>query len=336
SFAQEHAGVEMPYIVPVSTPSYQGSHIDGFHAAVYAVVQQLAQGGPRNEAVGLFPGLVSAADLRWLKTVMQDFGLEVILVPDYSETLDGPAWEAYQKIPEGGTPVGRIKQTGRCRAAIQLGYTVKRQQNAARWLRDEFGTPDYQLGLPVGIRETDCFLQVLADVSGKPVPENYRKARGRLVDAYIDGHKYLFGKKAVLYGEPDLVLALAVFLAELGVIPVLCATGTETGRLTEELARLLPELVVQVKGVEGVDFAEIEAEVAELKPDLLVGNSKGYAISRKLGIPLVRAGFPVHDRIGGQRLLHLGYEGTQRLFDTVVNELIAVNQEQSPVGYSYM
>ncbi len=47
-------------------------------------------------------------------------------------------------------------------------------------------------------------------------------------------------------------------------------------------------------------------------------------------------GFPIHDRIGGQRILHLGYEGAQQLFDLIVNELIRVKQDESPVGYSYM
>jgi len=51
------------------------------------------------------------------------------------------------------------------------------------------------------------------------------KERGRLVDAYIDGHKYVFGKRAVIYGETDFVAAMASFLDEIGVVPVLSATG---------------------------------------------------------------------------------------------------------------
>jgi nitrogenase molybdenum-iron protein NifN len=44
----------------------------------------------------------------------------------------------------------------------------------------------------------------------------------------------------------------------------------------------------------------------------------------------------VHDRIGGQRILHLGYRGAQQLFDLVVNTLLAKKQQDSPIGYSYM
>jgi nitrogenase molybdenum-iron protein NifN len=50
----------------------------------------------------------------------------------------------------------------------------------------------------------------------------------------------------------------------------------------------------------------------------------------------VRVGFPIHDRVGGQRILHLGYEGAQQLFDNIVNALMDAKQESSEVGYSYL
>jgi nitrogenase molybdenum-iron protein NifN len=40
--------------------------------------------------------------------------------------------------------------------------------------------------------------------------------------------------------------------------------------------------------------------------------------------------------MGGQRILHLGYRGAQRLFDEIVNAIIDQKQSASPIGYSYM
>jgi len=74
----------------------------------------------------------------------------------------------------------------------------------------------------------------------------------------------------------------------------------------------------------------------DTQADIVIGSSKGYSLARKLGIPLVRAGFPIHDRIGGQRILHVGYRGAQQLFDRIVNALIEAQQEASSVGYSYV
>jgi len=74
----------------------------------------------------------------------------------------------------------------------------------------------------------------------------------------------------------------------------------------------------------------------DLKPDIVIGSSKGYYVSKQLGIPLVRAGFPVHDRFGGQRIMLTGYRGTQQLFDRIVNAVMEHKQNSSDIGYSYI
>ena len=63
------------------------------HATVRAIVEQLAEGGPRGEHVNVFPAMFSPADLRYLKEIFDDFALPVTILPDYSDTLDGPLWE---------------------------------------------------------------------------------------------------------------------------------------------------------------------------------------------------------------------------------------------------
>jgi len=85
-----------------------------------------------------------------------------------------------------------------------------------------------------------------------------------------------------------------------------------------------------------MDFHEMEELVGNLSPELFIGHSKGYTLARKLNAPLIRVGFPIHDRFGGQRTLHVGYRGTQLLLDRIVNAIIENDQEHSPVGYAYM
>ncbi len=54
----------------------------------------------------------------------------------------------------------------------------------------------------------------------------------------------------------------------------------------------------------------------------MIGNSNGKFIWEKDGIDLIRVGFPVHDHIGAQRKLRMGYKGSIRLLDEVVNTLL--------------
>jgi nitrogenase molybdenum-iron protein NifN len=193
------------------------------------------------------------------------------------------------------------------------------------------------MGLPIGIHETDRLFKALEVIGGNAMPEKYREERGRLIDAYIDGHKYISGAKAVVYGEEDLVVGLAAFLSEIGVIPVLCATGGKSGHLKEKIAEVLVGSGGQeIYVYDNVDFVEIAEEAGRLKPDFLIGSSKGYSVARKIPVPLVRVGFPIHDRINGARILHIGYQGAQNLFDGIVNTLLDHRQKSSDIGYSYM
>ena len=127
------------------------------------------------------------------------------------------------------------------------------------------------------------------------------------------------------------------FLSEIGIIPVLCASGGRSGMLESVLREVNPELdTTETVIMSGVDFVEIEERAKELSPDIIIGHSKGYSVARKLKIPIVRIGFPIHDRFGGARLLHLGYRGAQQLFDRIVNCMMEIKQESSDVGYSYI
>jgi nitrogenase molybdenum-iron protein NifN len=336
-FRQDASCQNTPLLVCVSTPSYCQTHIDGFHRAIRSLVEYLAEGGDKQERINVFCGFVSCADIRYLKEIMEDFGIEYSLLPDYSQTLDAPLEPEYKRIPEAGTPIENIARMGSSAASLEFGRTLERTETAGDFLKRHFAVPLYGLGLPIGINETDAFFKVIEKISGSLTPERYKLERGRLIDAYIDAHKYVFEKRAIVYGEEDLVVGIASFLSEIGIRPVLCASGGESGKLRECIKSVvLPELESEIIVREGADFLEIAQEAEKLSADLIVGNSKGYSLSRKLNIPLVRVGFPIHDRIGAQRILHLGYRGAQELFDRIVNALLEKKQDSSNVGYSYM
>ncbi len=123
------------------------------------------------------------------------------------------------------------------------GKGLRCQAPPATLLAERFQVPRFPLGTPIGLRETDAFCRVLETISGRNLPEKHAAERGRLVDAYVDGHKYIFGKRAVVYGEEDLVIGLTAFLVEIGVQPVLCASGGRSGRLEEAIAAVTREFL---------------------------------------------------------------------------------------------
>ena len=293
-------GGEMPALIHASTPSYAATHMEGFHAAVQATVAQLARPVTWHAGVNLFPGLVSPADIRHLYEITQSFGLRATILPDYSRLLDAPALDHYEVLPQGGTPLAEIRRMGGAMASVAMGWTSG-SQAAGRDLEERCGVQLHSLGLPIGLRGSDALFGSLEQLSRKETPESFALERGRLLDAFADGHKYLSGQRAVVYGEADLVVVLASFLAEIGVQPVLCATGAKVPGFEDMIAKVTKDLVREpVRAETRLDFYHIAQLCKELEPDLMVGNSKGYRISREVDATLVRVGFPIHDRFGAK------------------------------------
>lgn len=328
-----------PPLVHVSTPAYAGTHSDGYRAALRAVVDALVESsdGTDREAVNLLPAMMSCADLRHLVELCELHHLRPTLLPDYSDTLEGGSWSAYQRIPDGGTPISAIRSMGRAAASIELGHeAARRTDTAGALLEARHGVPRRSLGWPVGVRLSDALMATLQEISGRPTPDQLKAERARLIDAYVDAHKYLAEKRVAIFGEPDLVLGLTAFLYEIGLRPVLAATGAKVKGWRSLLEAQMDGDAGDLAALDAADHAQIAEHARCLRPEILIGSSKGYPLARELGVPLLRVGFPVHDRFGAQRDLTVGYRGTQALFDRVVNELLAALQDRSATGYSYL
>lgn len=337
-FKKEYGELEgMPELIPVSTPAYNSTHAEGFWWAVRSIVEATAvRSEPDTDLTGIIPGMVSPADLRHLHEILKAFHVRYIMLPDYSETLDGGSWEDYIKMPPGGTSLRSLRRIGDAGGLVSFTSCMPIPARPGAVLNKKFGTELFDMPLPIGIEATDRFFKLLSDIAGLSVPQQFKKERARLVDAYVDAHKITAGKKVAVFGDADFVVSMTAFAREIGLIPVVCAAGGRSpkfeGALKDAVENLPEACVVR----DGVDFSDIEEEVTTLKPDLLIGSSKGYTMSRRLNIPLVRAGFPVHDRTDGPRMLSVGYRGAQQLFDRICNTLMDHRQDESPVSFSYM
>lgn len=336
---QDSCDVGSPPLVHVSTPSYSGTHSDGYYAAIKQVVRQFARPADirLKRRVNLLPAMMSCADLRHLRELCGMYHLQATIMPDYSDSLEGGSWDEYHRISPGGVSLEDIREMGTATSTIEIGHTLADSKDTAgSELQANCGVQRFSLGWPLGIRLSDEFFTVLSIASGERMPLALSDERARLVDSYVDAHKYVARKKAVVYGEPDLVIAIASFLSEIGIRPVICATGSKVKGWRALLDNAIEGGAADVEALSGVDHSKISELARGAKPDLLVGSSKGYPLARELSIPLVRMGFPIHDRVGAQRILSVGYRGTQALFDRIVNALLDEKQAQSETGYSYL
>jgi len=328
-------------VVHASTPSFNGTHIDGFHDAVNAMVDQLADDNMPHDGFNLLPGMLSPADLRHLREICNMYGKPVTILPDYSETMDGPVLEEALAVPAGGTKLSDIRRMAGARATLELGRTLAEKGSAGQILADRHEVQLWRTGFPIGLRETDAFLARLEEITGHETPAELTLDRGRLVDAFIDAHKVLRSKRVAIVADEDLAIGLVSFLTEMGADVVLVVSGGTSKKLDAEISRVCASLrESSPRTIQGGDFRDFEEAADALKAegkgiDLVLGSSKAYRLCRQWGIPLIRVGFPVHDRFGSQRILHVGYEGALRLLDQVANMLIEARQDDNEVGYGY-
>lgn len=313
-------------IIPVSASGYSGTQYEGFFTALKAILMFTDMNQGKHDKINIITGMISPGDTRYLKQLLTELNIDYILLPDLSENLDGVYQETYERLPVGGTSLEEISQMAGSRLSVELSAFISDEYSPAKYLHDQYGVPYVRCNMPVGLRDTDAFLNILIG-SLEELPDTIKKERGRYLDAMVDSHKYNAEGKAAIFGEPDFVYSMARLCLENGITPVVTATGAKC----ESLEKLLREQIHQVSNrffiedfiiSDFYDFDHIEKYAEKYGANLMIGSSDGRRIEEKLGIPLIRCAFPIHDHVGGQRERALGYEGSVTLLDRITNTLL--------------
>lgn len=318
-------------IINVASAGYGGTQYEGFLKALKAIVSSVEMDTTPNEKINIITSNISTADTRYLKFLLDSMGIDYILLPDLSETLDGVHVEKYDRLKNEGTSLEDISKMAGAKLTIELSTFIDSTCSPAEYLEEEFGVPFKRLNLPIGIRDTDKFIEALVEVGAVKLTELI-KERGRYIDAMVDSHKYCAQGRAVIFGEPDFVYSMTRLCCENGVVPVVVATGSVCKSLKPMLEEEIKEcadtmLIEKTVIVDDCDFDTIESLALELKANVMIGSSEGRRISHKHNIDLVRCAFPIHDRVGGQRIRTLGYEGSLSILDQIANILLGNKEE---------
>lgn len=330
NFRRENPKYKQIEIIPVHSAGYGGTQFEGYFHALFSIVSNVKMDMSKIEKVNVVTSLLSPADIRHLKDILDAFELQYILLPDISDNLDGGYQETYQRLPDGGTSISDIRKMAGARCTIEL-TNVSGRYSPGKYLFETYNVPYIPMNIPVGLRDTDALLQKLSEITGKAIPETLLKERARYLDAMIDCHKYNAEGRAAIYGEPDFVVSMVRLCVENGVIPVLAATGSATEAMNslieEEISTLARKCMVEnYKILNNVDFKEIEFYAKELQVTMLIGNSDGRRLEEELQLPLIRRSFPIHDRMGGQRTRTIGYEGSMNLMNEIANTVLVVKE----------
>ncbi|MGB4600110.1 MAG: nitrogenase molybdenum-iron protein subunit beta [Trichlorobacter sp.] len=333
----------VPKDLPVpfaNTPSFSGTHINGYDAMLLSILQNLTEGkqveGRCTGKLNLIAGCdFNTGDYREYKRIAKEFGIPLTLLADISDTFDSPCNGTYS-IYAGGTRLEDAADSINGKATITLGpYATAKTFS---WIKDTYSGKHVSLSMPIGIEKTDALLMKLAELFDKEVPQTLKDERGRAVDAMTDAQQYMHGKKFAVYGDPDYLTGYVAFLLEMGARPyhILCSRGSK--KVEKELQAMLDASAYGAgcKIYMNKDLWHLRSLVMTDPVDAIIGDTHGKFAARDAKIPLFRFGFPVFDRVNRHRSPIIGYQGVINMVSEICNKFLDIKDETCEDRYFEM
>ena len=327
-FRAAHPEYDGVAVVPVNTPDFLGCLESGYALAVEALIQTLV---PASACVGKRPkqvnvlasGMLTPGDIEAIKDWLEAFGLRPVVVPDIGDSLDGHLVEAeFSSLTIGGTPRAEIEAMGESLATLVIGPSLSK---AADILKERTGVPDFRFAGLMGLDDCDAFTQTLSEISGRPVPEKIERHRAQLQDAMVDSHFMLGFARIALAADPDLLGMQVRFLSGMGA-DIVAAVSPHRH---ESLAGLSVDQVIVG------DLEDMEKAARAGGAQLVMANSHAADTASRLGLPLLRAGFPQYDTVGGYARTWVGYRGTRQALFDIANLMLGQHHELEPYRSIY-
>ncbi len=229
-------------------------------------------------AINVLPGShLTPGDIEELRTIIEDFGLEPTFLPDLGGSLDGHIPDDFTPTTIGGVGVNEVATMGNAGWTIAIGAQMR---DAAEAMQKKTGAPYRLFERLCGLAANDELMAFLTEISGRPAPMKYRRQRGQLVDAMLDGHFHIGGRKLAIGAEPDLLYDVGSFLHEMGAHVLVAVTTTQSPALEN----------MPIEEVLIGDLEDLENLAKARGCDLLVTHSHGRQAADRLENSLLSPG----------------------------------------------
>ncbi|GAB2182157.1 nitrogenase iron-molybdenum cofactor biosynthesis protein NifN [Denitratisoma sp. agr-D3] len=322
-FRELHPQFDKIAVVPVNTPDFTGCLESGYALALEAIIEAMVpetrHAGRRKKQVNvLASSMLTPGDTEAIKEWIEAFGLRPIMLPDVGDSLDGHLVDRETSpLTLGGTPRAEIEIMGESVATLVIGRSLNK---AADLLKARTFVPDYRFDHLLGLDACDAFTLALAEISGQPVPDRIDRQRAQLQDAMVDTHFMTGFYRVALAADPDLLVALGQFLTGVGAQIVAAVSPAKADVLTD-----MPCSEVRIGDLEDLENLARAGDV-----QLIISNSHAAQAAERLGVPLLRAGFPQYDWVGGYARTWVGYRGARQALFDLANLFLGHHHDAQP------
>ncbi|MCP9625679.1 ferredoxin:protochlorophyllide reductase (ATP-dependent) subunit B [Rhodopseudomonas palustris] len=304
-------------VIPIDLPAYQRKENWGASETFYQLVRAIA--GPKAPP----PGTKRAERAPGVRAKCNLLGPTALGfrhrddVAEITKLLGQLGIDVNVTAPMGATPAD-LARLGDADFNVVLYPEIAGQ--AASWLHRIFHQP-FTKTIPIGVSATREFIREVAALAGvDPAPVLAEAATRLPWYSHSVDSTYLTNKRVFIFGDATHAIAAArIASEELGFKVV------GLGTYSREFGRDLREAAAKY-GVEALitdDYLEVEAKVAELHPELVLGTQMERHIAKRLGVPCAVISAPVHVQDFPARYApQMGFEGANVIFDTWVHPLM--------------
>ncbi len=306
----EALGLDVP-VIPLELPSYQRKENWGAAETFYRLVRALAPAPAARAPIegrrarcnllgATALGFRHRDDVRELRGLLDRLGVDVNVC-----------------APLDATPADLRRLT---EADFNVVLYPEIADTAAIWLERPPHMPRTRT-VPIGRRATQAFIDEVAALAGvDPAPvQASLDWRAEWYARSVDSN-YLTGKRVFVFGDATHAVAAARVAAhELGFTVV--GLGTYSREFARDVRNAATELGIEALITD--DYLEVEARIAELQPELVLGTQMERHVAKRLGLPCAVISAPVHVQdFPARHAPQMGVEGSAVMFDTWVQPLM--------------
>jgi nitrogenase molybdenum-iron protein NifN len=298
-------------IAAVPCPDFVGSLQTGFANTLDSIIKRCLADITAHKTYFdqiniLCSSALTPADVELIKQYCEFFDLQAIIAPDLSTSLDGHLdTELFSPTSTGGTTIEDVRQMPNSAATICIGESVFK---TGEWFEKTYEKKSHYFSHLMGLEQTDAFVQLLSDLSGRPIPQKLLRARKRLQDTLLDTHFVLTDEAIGIAQESDAILGFSALCSEVGCQLPIAITATNSEQLPS----------TSVEHITVGDHSDLDPYLPTLR--LVIGNTH-CAEFIEPDVPVLRAGYPCHDRYGNSDVLFAGYEGARATLNAMANIL---------------
>lgn len=278
-------------LICINSGGFEGTQIEGYMECLTVLIDLMEEPHQNGDSVNLVGQYRGGPDLKILKDYFNRLNIDLSCVLT------------------AGCTVQEVRRASS--ATLNISMCDASGIEPCELMEKKFDIPFLQETLPLGVRASSNYFNKVCDTLNRDYvfKEDEQKAEME-INKFIP---YLKDKKVVVVAGATRAIALADFLPELSMNPVLICLDFEGKNTTDKLDEVIKRQKINPIILKQPEYSDIIKNAEKLGPDMILGGMGEFGLSKELNIPLL-------DVMHGQEIT-FGFDGAVMLAKSIKKTL---------------